>query len=145
MLMDQDGVTPAVLTVNEAPSAPTTTTPRRMIVSSPNVHDEYVEVAPDSWRRILRHQLSFGTVTFLGHAVLSEDGRRLVFRGQDGTQIVSGYYVDRAAIDVGFPKTPIKIPTGDALSVATPFLTNDCRHFYYTDPNNGDQIRHVAL
>jgi hypothetical protein len=143
MIMKQsDGVTDAIFVDGHVPSAPTTTNPRRMLVSLSTI-DEYRETAPNEWRRIASYPATIGGISVLGHALLSPDGRRMTFRGQLGSSIVAGYFVERASLSSAFGTIPVQIPTSDGLSVATPYLTPDCKHYYYADPNGG-YIHHVV-
>ncbi len=140
-MKEPNGVTDATFLDGHVPSAPTTTNPRRMLVSLSGI-DEYRETAPNEWRRIASYPANIDGVDVLGHALLSPDGLRMTFRGQRPSNNVAGYYLERASVSSAFG-TPIQIPTSDGLSVATPYLTPDCKHYYYADPNGG-YIHHVV-
>jgi len=144
LLKTEGGAITIPIAGNEEIGAPTATVPRRMLVSTGTVLDEFEEQAPDLWWRVRRHAASFAPVVFLGRATLSKDGRRLVFRGHDPATYVSGYYADRATIADSFPTTALLIPGQATDSVETPFLSDDCRDYYYTHPTSV-QIQHVTF
>ena len=143
---DQSGTFDVSVDVRNAPGAPTTTVPRRILVSENlgfNVAEFREITGTNEWRHVQSHPTSFGTVNILGQATLSENGRRMVFTGQEGGGIVSGYYVDRANVGDPFAAPATKL-AASPLSVRTPYLTADCKHYYYSDPNAPDVIHHVT-
>jgi hypothetical protein len=144
VLLPEFGTTPIPLVGDEDIGAPTTTTPRRMLISTTNRLDEFVETGPTQWTLVKRHGTTFSGAVFLGRATLNEDGLRLVFEGQAGAANVAGYYSDRAAVGDGFGTLAIRIPSSPGDSVETPYLSEDCQTFYYTFPQSG-QIQRVVF
>jgi hypothetical protein len=121
------------------PSPPTTTMPRRMVLSRTGIgFVELEEVAIGQWT-VHREEAapSFANdespardVVFLGEAHLTQDGLRLVFRGQITGQDIGAYYVERATVDDAFPAPAHELPTQS--SVHNPFFTSDCQNLFYT-------------
>jgi len=137
------------LSTGDDPSPPTTTSPRHMVIS----HDDSMgfselhEVGPDSWV-VDRTQSMTGYVTpttenvsFLGEAHLTEDGLRLVFRGQIIPQPVGAFYLERASVGVPFASPARQLPTLG--SVSHPFWTSDCRYLLYDRQIDGQAYRVV--
>ena len=124
-------------------SPPTLTNPRRLVVSSSNGFQEFTETNPLLWKLALTVSTPIlGGVSFLGQASLSPEGLKLVFQGQ-GAGLISAYYVTRPDVTQNFSGPAIEIPHNMQSSVYTPFLSANCKHFYYTS-NMGD-VRHVLL
>lgn len=144
LLKDATGQLTTLITGTEEIGAPTTTNPRYMLITSGSSITEYVEFSANEWRRVLNHSSAFTDISFLGRATLSESGRRMVFRGQKSGANVAGFYTDR--LNPGQPFTTVadRIPSLDTDSVETPYLSEDCRHFYYTHPTS-DVIQHATL
>jgi len=141
-LHDESNLT-LLLSGTEELGAPTATSPRHMLVTTGPAVDEFVETSSSVWTRVRRHSASFTGISFLGRATLIEDGRRMVFRGQIGGANVAGFYTDRATVGDLFTQVATKIPATPSDSVETPYLTDDCHHYYYTHPTSG-QIQHVV-
>ena len=119
------------------PSPPTTTTPRRMIVSEgAGSFDEVKETGTDglSWT-VVQHvdTPNFG-VNYSGEASLTADGRFLVFRGRPGS-INQAFYVPRDAN--GKFTGPVTALLGPISSANEPYLAPDCQHLFYTDAPAG--------
>ena len=145
MLLEEDGVTPAAIGTGLSPSPPTKSSPRRMLLSSTvydSPIDEYEEVNDTTWKRVYRHG-PFGTVHFVGEATLSEDGRRMVFRGQITGLSPAAFYVERPSVTAAFAPAAGQLPTMNALVIYTPYLTSDCKHYYYTELST-NVIQHVT-
>lgn len=137
-----------VLSSGVLPSPPTTTTPRHMVImNGVQTMIEIREASLGSWH-VERTQAiaSFSTamsetVAFLGEAHLTEDGRRLVFRGQITSQPVGAFYVERASLDDAFTGSATRLPTMG--SVSQPFFTSDCKYMLYTRESEGFVYRVV--
>lgn len=141
-LHDESNLT-ILLSGTEELGAPTATSPRHMLVTTGPVLDEFVETNSSVWTRVRRHSASFTGISFLGRATLTEDGRRMVFRGQIVPANVAGFYTDRANVGDLFTAVATRIPATPSDSVETPYLTDDCHHYYYTS-STSRQIQHVV-
>lgn len=130
-----------LLAAGDAPSSVTTTNPRRMIISRTGGYDEYVEVTPTRWSRVSSVGASAFSVAFLGEGMLSPDGLRLAFRGQVGAANIGAYMVTRPDVATPFSPAALRLPT-EPVNVSRPFLTDDCKHLYFTDGNTGI-LQHV--
>ena len=135
-------VTNGVIGPASTPSPPTTTTPRRMVITNGGSSlIEIREVTVNAWQAVRTQLISSfptlpsGNVMFLGEAHLTEDGLRLVFRGQVAAQPVGAWYVDRASIDDPFTNPARQLPTVG--SVSQPFFTPDCKHLLYRRESEG--------
>jgi hypothetical protein len=119
------------------PSPPTTTTPRRMIVSQgAGSFDEVQETTPDglSWTVVQHVDTPAFGVNYSGEASLTADARFLVFRGKPGS-VNQAFYVPRDA-NGKFTATGTPL-LGPISSANEPYLAPDCRHLFYTDAPNG--------
>jgi hypothetical protein len=119
------------------PSPPTTTSPRRMIVSQgAGLFEEVKEQGTDglTWTVVQRVDApSFG-VNYSGEPSLTADGRFLVFRGNTGG-LNQALYVPRDA-NGKFTGTGTAL-LGPISSVNEPYLAPDCTHLFYTDQPAG--------
>jgi hypothetical protein len=117
------------------PSSPTTTNPRRMVIAKDTQGwAEVQELSPGTWSHVRTQGNSYTTsanelVMFLGQAHMTEEGRRLVFRGQIEGQNVGAFYLERASLADPFVSPARQLPTGG--SAGHPFLTSDCRYLFY--------------
>jgi hypothetical protein len=127
-------------------SPPTVTSPRRLMISSVNAFLEFSQSGSDplTWKL---ESSTFGGVlfgvTFLGQASLSPDGLMMIFRGNGGANN-QAYYVTRTTVAQAFGGIAVPLPHVSNLSVNTPFLSANCKHFYYTATPTGE-LRHVLL
>jgi hypothetical protein len=129
-------------TVNPAgyePSAPTKVTPRHMVLSKSSNYIELEETdhtSPTTWELVTNTNPSFvdpanTQVKFLGEAHLTEEGRRLVFKGQIGSNLIRAFYVERDSIEMPFASPARQLPNTANLSVSYPVLTSDCKQMFY--------------
>lgn len=144
LLKDGSGATTIPITGLDEIGAPTTTNPRYMLIGRGANVIEYREHSANEWRLVMTHSFAFTGITFAGHATLSENGRRMVFRGQIGAATVAGFYADRSGPGQPFTGVAMQISSSPAHSVETPYLSEDCRHFYYTHTTS-QQIQHATL
>ncbi len=125
------------------PSAPSSTNPRRMILSKAS---NYVEVEetdntnPTTWELVTDTNPDFvdpanANVKFLGQAHLTAEGRRLVFKGQIDSNIIRAFYVERDSITMPFASPARPLPNSASLSVSFPVLTSDCKQLFYAASN----------
>lgn len=143
LLKDETGQMTMPITGIEEIGAPTTTTPRYMLIKSDTSVIEYAEFSATEWRRVMTHTPAFTGIAFLGRATLNEDGRRMVFRGQTAAANVAGFYADRAGPRQPFTTVATRIPSLTSDSVDTPYLSEDCHDYYYTFTLS-NQIQHVT-
>lgn len=143
LLKDENGVMTTPITGTEEIGAPTTTTPRYMLIKSGSSVTEYVEFSATEWRRVMTHTPAFTGIIFFGRATLNEDGRRMVFRGQKTAANVAGFYADRPGPGQPFTTVATWIPSLTSDEVETPYLSENCLHYYYTYTLT-NQIQHVT-
>ncbi|MBA3500725.1 MAG: hypothetical protein M4D80_08720 [Myxococcota bacterium] len=125
-------------TTADAPSPPTTTTPRRMIISRDSqgfieveetmAGKQWTVVRPQPAQSYLRADSV--PVSFLGQAHLTNEGRRLVFRGQVAGQLFGAFYLERTSLAQDFAGPARQLPA--AGSVSHPYFTSDCTTLFYT-------------
>jgi len=126
-------------------SPPTLTDPRRLIISGTFGYHELVETS-DAQHWSLVSTTAGGTLfetSFVGEASLSPDGLKLIFLGNRGGTI-NAFYVTRPSTMSAFAGSAMPLPHAAGNSPITPFLSADCKHFYYTAMPAGD-VRHVVL
>jgi hypothetical protein len=127
-------------------SAPTVTSPRRLMLSRAlGVLSELVEVSDGTWQEIAVYVASdLGTFLSVGEASLVADGLALVFVSErpDGTHRLQVTTRDAPEDRFTMARTDVLyLPVVDA--DATPFVTVDCQiHLYYTA---GGTTRHAIL
>jgi hypothetical protein len=126
------------------PSPPTTTDPRRMVLSyGTSAIEEYVELGhnPRMWTLIRRiDNPMFGLADYAGEATLTADGQFLVVRAKSQvSQLNTAFMVARSA-DGGFNNIAVPLPgSGVTIPVNEPYLAPDCKHVFYSD--DGAQVR----
>lgn len=127
-------------------SAPTVTQPRRLVVSSSDGVREFVEFQGDPlvWRLVNTVGATVFGEQFLGQAMLSADGLRMTFRGNNQTGNTTAFIVTRGDLAESFLGVAVELPHDASLSVETPFLSANCKHLYYTAMPAG-VVHHVLL
>lgn len=130
-LVDEAGV-PIAVSIMDAPSAPTATAPRRMLLTSPGSLHELVE-ADQGWKRVHRYDPFELGLAHVGSGNLSADGLSVVFVGAPGTAGFPGgqpriYWATRASLDDLFT-TPLELyqPVGPSI----PYVSNDCTSLFF--------------
>ncbi|MBX3156255.1 MAG: hypothetical protein KF773_09675 [Deltaproteobacteria bacterium] len=121
-------------------SPPTTSTPRRMMVSRTlTTITEFQEDAPSRWKQLKTYTAAeLGTATADG-GYLTPDGLQLVFAGDSVIRIAT-----RQRLEERFSGSQLLFtPTAPVTTRHGAYYTVDCqRHLYYT---SGLDIRHVVL
>ena len=131
------------------PSPPTTTDPRRMVLSyGIRAIEEYVELNhdPRSWTLLRRiTNPAFGLADYAGQASLTADAQFLVVRAKGPvSQLNTAFTVARSA-DGGFNNVAVPLPgSGATFSTDEPYLAPDCKHLFYTDETAAQQVHEVT-
>jgi len=134
------------LTAPAIPGAPSEFSPRRMPISTSNQEfDEYEETTTqNTWTRLSTVTATQLGVTFIREPNFTSDGRRVVFIGATSGAPANAIYVaERPSLAVAFgPPAVFLYNDASGADEASPFLTNDCMHLYYTN-NNAKLIDHI--
>ena len=127
-VQDEAGVA-IPLSIQHHPSAPTATTPRRMLLTSASSLDELVETTGE-WKRSQQYTPFKLNISSVGTGNLSADGLSLVFEGIPAAGAQSRiYYMKRTSLDDPFT-TPLEL-YNPVLS-GNPYVSNDCSSLFFT-------------
>jgi hypothetical protein len=134
-----NGGTDVLIAINDVPTSPTQTTPRRMLMvrQGERMFAEYTEVTPTLWQRLTIYSATDIDALYGDDAILTADGLGLVYRNTGN----KAFFVRRDTLDAPFEQ-PTQLP-GPAFELVLPFVTADCRHLFYSDAENLN-LHHIS-
>jgi hypothetical protein len=138
-IFDETGTNPLAVDRITLPSPPTTTNPRKMLVTSSRGLEEFAESVQDRWIRRGVFVLSNLEVQSVDFGMLTPDATHVIYSGIQGGQ-PEIRRADRNGPDGGILGTKI-LHNGFG---AVPFFTADCQDHLYYSATDGT-IHHVIV